>query len=77
MDTIGRPLRTTPRYIAHVVGEPTVAYDAGNIIFVVGFPCCCGCYAKGFTLQMLFGEDRSNIDFNQLGWHVVWMGVEG
>jgi hypothetical protein len=77
VDTAAARFRTTPRYIAHVVGERLMRGAAGNIIFIVGFPAVAAATPTGFTLQMLFGEDRSDIDFNQLGWHVVWMGVEG
>lgn len=77
VDTSAARFRTTPRYIAHVVGERLLRSPDGNIIFIVGFPAVAAATPVGFTLQMLFGEDRSDVNFNQLGWHVVWMGVEG
>jgi hypothetical protein len=61
----------------------------GNIIFVVAFPAVAAATPAGFTLQMHLPEvaganintgpvrDPSADLFNQLGWHVVWMGVEG
>jgi hypothetical protein len=60
------------------VGDRHFHDDADNIVRVVGFPAVADATPAGFTLQVLLPEVAgSNIDFNQLGWHVVWMGVEG
>jgi hypothetical protein len=78
VDTSAARFRTTPRYIAHIVGDRHFHDDADNIVRVVGFPAVADATPAGFTLQVLLPEVAgSNIDFNQLGWHVVWMGVEG
>jgi hypothetical protein len=81
--------RTTPHYMAHVVGERHFSGELGTILMVVGFPAIVDATPAGFTLQVLLPEVAvSNINtglvrdpsagiFNQLGWHVVWMGIEG
>jgi hypothetical protein len=80
VDTSAARFRTTPRYIAHVVGERLLRGAAANIM-IVGFPAVAAATPAGFTLPMHLPEPEvagANIDiFNQLGWHVVWMGVEG
>jgi hypothetical protein len=80
VDTSAARFRTTPGYIAHVVGERLRRGAVANIM-IVGFPAVAAATPAGFTLQMHLPEPEvagSNIDiFNQLGWHVVWMGVEG
>jgi hypothetical protein len=88
VDTSAARFRTTPRYTAHVVGERLLAVAAVPIM-IVGFPAVAAATPAGFTLQVLLPEVAgSNINtgevrtrspdiFNDLGWHVVWMGVEG
>ena len=77
VDTSAARFRTTPRYIAHVVGERLVIIDAENVM-IVSFPAVAAATPAGFTLQVLLPELAGfGINFNQLGWHVVWMGVEG
>jgi hypothetical protein len=88
VDTSAARFRTTPRYNAHVVGERLLAVAAVPIM-IVGFPAIVAATPAGFTLQVLLPEVAgSNINtdqvralsagrFNELGWHVVWMGVEG
>jgi hypothetical protein len=78
VDTSAARFRTTPRYIAHVIGDRHFLDEAGNIVRVVGFHAVTDATPAGYTLQVLLPEVAgSNIDFNELGWHVVWMGVEG
>jgi hypothetical protein len=75
--------------MAHVVGERHFSGEPGTILMAVGFPAILDATPAGFTLQVLLPEmAASNINiglvrdpsagiFNRLGWHVVWMGVEG
>jgi hypothetical protein len=76
VDTSAARFRTTPCYIAHVVGERVKPGDI--IVTILGFPAVADTTPVGFTLQVLRpGVDESEINFIRLGWHVVWMGVEG
>jgi len=91
VDTSAARFRTTPRYSAHVVGERLLSGTVGAAapIMLVGFPAVAAATPAGFTLQVLLPEvpganvntgqvrDQSPGIFNLLGWHVVWMGVEG
>lgn len=77
VDTSAARFRTTPRYIAHIVGNRLLDRPAGNIM-LVGFPAVADATPAGFTLQVLLpGVAVATININDLGWHVVWMGVEG
>ena len=77
VDTSAARFRTTPRYMAHIVGDRHSRAE-GNSVPVVGFPAVADATPSGFTLQVLLSDMAgSNIDFQALGWHVVWMGVEG
>jgi hypothetical protein len=82
VDTSAARFRTTPRYTAHVVGDRHFREDTGTLVTVVGFPAVADTTPAGFTLQVLLPEVAdSDINFNDLfndlGWHAVWMGVEG
>jgi hypothetical protein len=78
VDTSAARFRTTPHYIAHIVGNRLLPGAAAPNIMILGFPAVADTTPVGFTLQVLLpGVAGSNINFNELGWHVVWMGVEG
>jgi hypothetical protein len=51
VDTSAARFRTTPCYIAHVVGERLLHGPAGGVIFVEGFPAVAAATPAGFTLQ--------------------------
>lgn len=78
VDTSAARFRTTPRYMAHVVGERHFLDAEANVVVVLGFPAIVDATPARFTLQVLLPTVAGlTIDFNQLGWHVVWMGIEG
>ena len=90
VDTLAARFRTTPRYVAHVAGDRFLAESPGPLI-ALGFAGVVDATPERFTLQVLlpdFGPQNINPPallsqsqgpgiVKQLGWHVVWMGIEG
>jgi hypothetical protein len=89
VDTSGARFRTTPRYVAHVVGERLVQ-KTPPLILALGFPVVAAATPERFTMSVLLpdlGADRNPPSLrgpsgpafvrDTLAWRVVWMGVEG
>jgi hypothetical protein len=88
VDTSDARFRSTPRYTAHVAGD---RYLAAQPLVALALPGIVDATPVGFTLQALLPPDLgTNINPSelfepngleiiqkQLGWHVVWMGIEG
>jgi hypothetical protein len=89
VDTSAARFRSTPRYMAHVVGDRTLP-PSGPL--VLAFPVVSGATPERFTLRVLL-PDMSPQPHNPsalrhptqgpslvrttLQWRVAWMGVEG
>lgn len=87
VDTTAARFRTTPGYIAHVAGERYLA--AAIPIIAVGYPAVVDATPEQFTLRVLLpATGQGNVNppslrspqapelVNQLGWQVVWVGIE-
>jgi hypothetical protein len=88
VDTSAARFRTTPRYVAHVAGDRFLPVAPGPLV-ALGFAGVVDATPQEFTFQVLLpAMNDGNINpsplrekgpdiVNQLGWHVVWMGIEG
>jgi hypothetical protein len=78
VDTSAAHFRTTPRYIAHIVGERFLV-DGNGWLAAWGLPAVVDATPLGFSLQVfLMAWPISGVEaVKQLKWHVVWMGIEG
>lgn len=90
VDTKGARFRSVPRYVAHVVGDRYLGAAPGPLL-AVGLPGVVNATRDGFTLQVLLPKTAAALvnppallhattgpaAAQALGWHVVWMGVEG
>jgi hypothetical protein len=90
VDTSDARFRSTPRYIAHIAGPRYLTADPGPLV-VVAFAGIVGATPVQFTMQALlppnlgstinpapvFEAEGLEIITTKLGWHVVWMGIEG
>jgi hypothetical protein len=92
VDVDTRPARfqSVPRYVAHVVGERQLATAPGPLL-ALGFPGVVDPTPEGFTLQVLLPKTAAPLvnppallnattgpaASEAMGWHVVWMGIEG
>jgi hypothetical protein len=91
VDTRTARFRSTPRYMAHVAGDRYLANPPGPLV-AVGLTGLTDATPDGFSLQVLLPknlgatlnppslfDDKQGLDIlrTQLGWHVVWMGIEG
>ena len=85
IDTSIAKFQTNPRYMAQIVGS-----RSGDGFIVVDFVSIANEAPGGFTLQVALPPISETINppkvtdpvtgpqiFNQLGWAVSWMGVEG
>jgi hypothetical protein len=87
IDTSHAKFQTTPLYIAHIIGNRSLSSPA---LTVADFVSVANDSPRGFTLQVALPPMAVNVNpasmidavkgpliFNQLGWRVSWMGVEG
>lgn len=90
VDTSAARFRTTPSYIAHVVGERFFGNPPGPLL-AIGFPATIDATPETFTLQVLLPpmpglpqlnppvlrSPQAPTVVNQMNWQVVWAGIEG
>jgi hypothetical protein len=87
VDTSAASFRTTPAYVAHIVGD-RLLQQTGVLLAV--FAAVVDAKPDQFTLQVLLPDFGQNSGVNQplpaqfedaakndLKWYVVWMGIEG
>ena len=95
VDTSAAHFKTTPRYVAHIVGERF--WPATPPLLAIAVPSVVDATSMSFTMQVLlptFATIAMPVPVNppaifdvgvsgkpdivqQLGWQVVWMGIEG
>jgi hypothetical protein len=91
VDTSDARFRGTPRYVAHIAGDRYLATQPGPLV-AVALTNVVDATPVHFTMQALLPPnlggninppalydetDAVDIVKMQLGWHVVWMGIEG
>lgn len=91
VDTSDARFRSTPRYIAHIAGDRYLATQPGPLV-ALALTSIVDATPVHFTMQALLPpnlggninpavlfDDTQALDIvtTQLGWHVVWMGIEG
>jgi hypothetical protein len=91
VDTADARFRSTPRYIAHIAGDRYLGVQPGPLV-AVALTSIVDATPVRFTMQaflppnlggninpaVLFDDPPAlDIVTTQLGWHVVWMGIEG
>jgi hypothetical protein len=87
IDTSAAKFRTTPRYMAHIVGSRSLTSPA---LVVADFVSISNASPAGFTLQVALPAVSGEVNpadithpvkgpqlMTLLGWRVSWMGVEG
>lgn len=92
VDTSAARFTAIPTYIAHVAGDRYQVGDDGVEVLISGIATVTDATPSGFTLQVRAHVERSNLIGDiptaiildlpttvseRLGWHVVWMGMEG
>jgi hypothetical protein len=88
VDSSAAGFRTTPAYVAHIVGDRFLQFQTG--VLLAAFAAVVDAKPDQFTLQVLLPDFGQNAGVNQplpsqfedavkneLKWYVVWMGIEG